>query len=175
MGITLSGQSALLITAALLGFVLGAVYDFFRVIRVFTKSGRVAVFIWDIIYWLICAAATFAFLLIENDGKIRALVIICELCGAALYYYTIGKIVIRKVEAASDRVKRGARAATAAVARPIRKFRRAAGREIEKRSRNCGSFLKKQSKLLKIRLKVHNKMMYNLLRSARRPKKAGNK
>lgn len=175
MGITLSGQSALLLTAALLGFVLGAVYDVFRVIRVFTRSGRIAVFVFDIIYWLICAAATFAFLLIQNDGKIRALIIVSELAGAALYYYTIGKIVIKRVQAASDRVKRGARAATAAIARPIRKFGSVAGSEISKKGRTCGNIVKKETKLLKIRLKVHNKMMYNLLRSAKKPKNDGNK
>lgn len=173
MGITLSGQSGLLITAALLGFVLGAVYDVFRIFRVITRSGRVTVFVLDIIYWLICASATFAFLLLQNEGKLRSLIIISEVAGAALYYYTIGTIVIKKTTAASSSVKRHARAATAAIARPIRRFGRAAGFNIMKKGHAAGSFIKKENKLLEIRLKVYRKMMYNLRRPAKEPKNAG--
>ena len=170
MGITLSGQLGLLITAALLGFVLGVVYDGFRIIRVATRCGRVAVFLLDIIYWLICAAATFAFLVLQNEGKLRALVIICEVAGSLLYYYTIGIIVIKRAEAVSSGIKRQARAATAALARPVCNFGRAARFKISKKGHIAGSFLKKESKLLQIRLKVHRKMMYNLRQPAKKPK-----
>lgn len=172
MGITISGQLGLLITAALLGFVLGMVYDVFRVFRVTTRCGRVAVFVLDIIYWLICAAATFAFLILQNDGKLRALVIICEVAGSVLYYYTIGVIVIKRAEAVSSGIKRHARAATAALARPVREFGRAAGFKISKKRHAAGSFIKKESKLLQIRLKVQRKMMYNLIQTAKKPKDA---
>jgi spore cortex biosynthesis protein YabQ len=170
MGITLSGQSGLLITAALLGFVLGAVYDVFRIFRVATRCGRAAVFVLDIIYWLICAAVTFSFLLLQNEGKLRALVIIFEVAGAALYYYTIGVIVIKRAGAVSSGVKRHTRAAAAALARPVRRFGNAAGFKISKKGRWAGSFIKKESKLLQIRLKVHCKMMYNLIQSTKEPK-----
>jgi spore cortex biosynthesis protein YabQ len=172
MGITLSGQSGLLIMAALLGFALGAVYDIFRIIRVFANSGRAAVFVLDIIYWLICAAATFAFLLLQNEGKLRALVIIFEVGGAALYYYTVGVIVIKKAAAASTGVKRRARAAKAAIAKPVYRFGRAAELNISKKGRAAGGFLKKETNLFKIRLKVHHEMMYNLIRPAKKPKSA---
>jgi spore cortex biosynthesis protein YabQ len=173
MGISLSGQSGLLITAALLGFVLGAVYDVFRVFRVATRCGRFAVFILDIIYWLICASATFAFILLQNEGKLRILVILSEIAGALLYYYTIGTIVIKKAAVASDMVKRRVRAATTALVRPVRRFGSAAGYKISKKRRTVGSFIKKESKLFKIRLKVHRNMMYNLIQPTNKAKTAG--
>lgn len=168
MGITLSGQSGLLLAAALLGFVLGAVYDIFRIIRVAARAGRAAVFLLDIIYWLICAAATFAFLLLQNNGKLRAVALIAEVAGAALYYYTIGAIVIKSYTAADAAVKRRVRAMAGAVAQPVSRFSRIVGSEIAKNGRAAGSFVKKESKLLKIRLKVHKKMMYNLIRSTKK-------
>lgn len=173
MGITVSGQLSLLICSALLGFALGAVYDFFRIFRTVAHCGRNVVFVLDIIYWLVCAAVTFAFLLLQNEGKLRALVIIFEVAGAMLYYYTIGTIVIKKAEAASSGIKRQARAATAAIVRPVRRFGHAAGCEISKKSSATGSIIKKNSKLLQIRLKVHCKMMYNLIQSTRQTKNDG--
>ena len=173
MGISLSGQSGLLITAALLGFVLGAVYDVFRVFRIVTRCGHVAVFVMDIIYWLICSAATFAFILLQNDGKLRTLIIVSEIAGALLYYYSIGTAVVKKTAEASPKIKRHARTATAAIVRPMRRFGSAAGYKISKKGRSAGSFIKKESKLFKIRLKVHRNMMYNLIRSTKKAKVAG--
>jgi spore cortex biosynthesis protein YabQ len=173
MEITLTGQSGLLITAALLGFVLGAVYDIFRVLRVVALRGHIAAFLLDIIYWLICASATFIFILLQNDGKLRALLLIAEVLGASLYYFTIGAIVIKRVEAATETVRRQTRAAAVAISRPVRKYGRAAGHKIAKKGRAVGSLLKKENNLLQIRLKVHSKMMYNLIRPTKKPKTDG--
>lgn len=169
MGISLSGQSGLLLTACLLGFVLGAVYDIFRIFRVVVRSGCLVVIVQDILFWLLCAAVTFVFLLIQNDGKIRALVIIFEALGAALYYYTVGALVLRKVKESERRVKRRVRSAASAAVSPLRKISRVAGHQITRGGRKVGSLFKKESKLLKIRLQVQRKMMYNLIRPTKKP------
>jgi spore cortex biosynthesis protein YabQ len=178
MGISILGQTGLLLSAALLGFALGAVYDIFRIFRVATRSGRVAVFVLDLLYWLICAAVTFVFLLFQNDGRMRALSMLAQIGGAALYYYTIGRLVIKRAAAASVLAKRKARAAAnaaaKAVAGPMGRFGRAAGYKIAKGGRVAGRFIKKEHKLFKIRLKVHQKMMYNLLRSTKKRKASEN-
>lgn len=175
MGITVSGQLSLLICAVLIGFALGAVYDIFRMLRVITRCGRAAVFFFDIVYWLICAAVTFAFLLLQNDGKLRTLAIVSEVAGAVLYYYTVGVIVIRKTEAVSAEVKRKTRKAASAAAQPLRRFGRAAGSKITKKYRAAGHIAKKDSNLLQIRLKVHCKMMYNLIKSMKQAENKANK
>lgn len=168
MGITLSGQAGFLLAACLLGITLGAVYDIFRIIRSFLRCGKVAVFFQDVIFWLICAAATFVFLVLQNKGKIRFLMLLSEALGAALYYCTIGSIVLRKVKKYDERVKRGVKKAAAAAARPIGRFGRFAGVNISKGGRHAGSFLKKETKLFKIRLQVNRKMLYNLIQTAKK-------
>jgi len=172
MGITLSGQTGLLLASILLGFVLGVVYEIFRLIRVSAHCGRIAVFLLDVAYWLLCACATYVFLLLQNSGRVRILVIICEARGAALYYYSVGTIVIKRAAAADRAVKRRARLAKAAILRPVGKFKNSAADKIHKRSRSTGSFIKKETNLFKIRLKVHHKMMYNLIRSLKKQKAA---
>lgn len=171
MGITLSGQAGLLLAACLLGITLGAVYDIFRIVRVAFRCGKVSVFFQDILYWIICAAVTFIFLVLQNKGKVRVLILLSEALGAALYYYTIGAVVLRKVNKYDAKVKRGVRKAAAAAARPIGRFGRFAGTNIARGGRHAGSFLKKETKLFKIRLQVNRKMMYNLIQAARKSDK----
>jgi hypothetical protein len=52
---------------------------------------------------------------------------------------------------------------------PLRKISRAAGHQITRGGRKVGSLFKKESKLLKIRLQVQRKMMYNLIRPTKKP------
>lgn len=170
MGITISGQTGLLLSSFLLGVVLGAVFDIFRVIRISARSGRVAVFVQDVIFWLICAASTFVFFLLMNKGKLRFLMLLTEFLGAALYYNSIGIIVTRKVKQYDASIKRHTKAAVRLAAKPVMKYGGKAAAQISKSERKTGSFLKKQSKVLNLRLKVHRTMMYNLIRSAKKPK-----
>lgn len=170
MGITISGQTGLLISAALLGFVLGGLYDVFRFIRVATGCGRVALIFLDIIYWLICSVATFIFILLQNEGKIRFLVLFTEALGAGLYYCTIGAIFIKRAEAIDRAVKKHAKQAGRAVMKPVHKYGSAAFARMSSSCKKAYRNIKKDSKLLKIRLKVKSKMMYNLLRPAKKPK-----
>lgn len=60
--------------------------------------------------------------------------------------------------------------ASVAVLKPVRRFSGAALAFAAKKSRCTGSFLKKETNLFKIRLKVHCKMMYNLIRSYKKQK-----
>nr|PZM88379.1 MAG: hypothetical protein DIU81_05585 [[Clostridium] cellulosi] len=132
--------------------------------------GRVGLVFLDIFYWLICSIATFVFILLENEGKIRFLVLLVEALGAALYYYTIGAIFIKRAEEIDRAVKRHVKQAGKAVMGPVRKY---GGEAFSKISNSCNKAyrnIKKDSKLLKIRLKVKSKMMYNLIQPAKKPK-----
>lgn len=175
MGISLTEHLELLLTAALLGMVLGAVYDFGRVLRAYFGNGRAFVFILDVLFWIIAAVATYWFFLVFNGGKIRTPVLLAEVGGAALWYFTIGKAIIKKVRASSERVKKRARVVAAAAAKPVKKYSTEAGKEIFQKTRTVGSLFKKDCKDFKIRLKVRGDMMYNLLRLKKKPKSQNNK
>lgn len=170
MGITISGQTGLLLSAALLGFVLGGLYDVFRLIRTATRCGWIALFFLDILYWLICSFSVFIFLLLLNQGKVRLLVILIGAFGAALYYNTIGMIFIKRAEKIDRTIKKHTKAAGMAIIKPVYHYGGIAASNITQKSHTAGRFIKKETKLFKIRLKVKPKMLYNLLRPARKPK-----
>ncbi|MBR6049920.1 MAG: spore cortex biosynthesis protein YabQ [Clostridia bacterium] len=116
--------AALIIKAALLGVVLGVIYDVFRILRISASGkapsgaffekikpkkplfcrrkpkkerkicGKTLVFIEDVLFFLISAAAEILFFLGLNDGEIRIYCLIFTLIGFVLYLVSIGRIVI---------------------------------------------------------------------------------
>lgn len=85
---TVAQSEQLKIFAAALGagFLLGAVYDFFRVLRLSLSRGKVCTVIFDILYFLIFGCGTYTFALAANKGEIRWYIIFGELAGAAVWY-----------------------------------------------------------------------------------------
>ena len=66
--LTIADQTRLFLLALGLGFLLGIVYDLFRVVRMAFTMRRVGVFIQDVLFFLTCAAATFLFLSCRQSG-----------------------------------------------------------------------------------------------------------
>ena len=95
MGITLTGQSTVFLLSCCFGVILGALYDLFRIFRLAIPCNKFIIFIQDIIFWVICTALTFAFMLITSSGQIRGFIIFGELLGAVIYYCTIGILVMK--------------------------------------------------------------------------------
>lgn len=78
-----------------LGFLLGAFYDIFRVMRLVMKPGAKAVFVQDMVFFLTSAIATFLFALAVMDGELRFYLFIGLIAGFCAYYFTIGRLVMR--------------------------------------------------------------------------------
>jgi spore cortex biosynthesis protein YabQ len=95
VGISLSGQSYVFLLSCGFGVILGALYDLFRIFRLAIPCNKFIVFLQDIIYWVICTALTFAFMLVTSSGQIRGFIIFGELLGAFVYYFTIGMLVMK--------------------------------------------------------------------------------
>ncbi|MDR1564135.1 MAG: spore cortex biosynthesis protein YabQ [Oscillospiraceae bacterium] len=87
-------QNNLFLQALLLGAGIGVLYDFFRLLRIILPAKIVLVFIQDVIFWVITAVATFLFMLVQNGGVIRGYLLIAELAGALIYYFTLGALFI---------------------------------------------------------------------------------
>ncbi len=83
-----------------MGFLLGAFYDVFRLIRLIMKPGAKAIFFQDLAYFLISAIVTFLFALAVMDGELRFYLFFGLAVGFAAYYFTIGRVVMRCGEAA---------------------------------------------------------------------------
>ena len=93
--LTIADQTRLFLLALGLGFLLGIVYDLFRVVRMAFTMRRVGVFIQDVLFFLTCAAATFLFLLAVNQGEIRGFIIAGEGLGFLIYYFSFGLLAVR--------------------------------------------------------------------------------
>lgn len=95
MDISASNQSIIFLQACLLGGIIGALYDVFRVLRLAFKTNKYIILIQDLIFFILAAILTFVFLLINGDGQIRIFVIIGEILGFIIYFFTIGVIVVK--------------------------------------------------------------------------------
>jgi spore cortex biosynthesis protein YabQ len=95
MELYLARQTVTFGYACLLGAVLGAAYDLFRILRIAHPPGRGVVFLQDIIFFLFAATSTFLFLLVQNEGVLRAFLLTGEFLGAVVYSLTLGGLIIR--------------------------------------------------------------------------------
>lgn len=74
--------------AVLLGAALGLVYDIFRIFRLTFGLN----FLFDFLFWIISAFAVFSYLLIFNNGSVRAIYLMSVLLGFLLYIFTLGYV-----------------------------------------------------------------------------------
>ena len=75
------------------GAISAAVYDIFRVIRIFAPHNAFAVFAEDIVYCLSFASLMCVLYYNYTNGRIRLYALICASLGFAAYYFTLGKAV----------------------------------------------------------------------------------
>lgn len=90
----MAGQWELFLYAGLLGVLLGAYYDVFRIIRYLTAQGKRQTFFWDLFYFFSSGVATFLFLLAANQGQMRFYLLAGELIGWCLYHLTLGQATL---------------------------------------------------------------------------------
>lgn len=92
--ISLSSQTLLFFTACLIGGGLGFSYDLFRSTRIAFKTHKIVVFIEDILFFKIVTIVSFIFLMMKNDGSIRGFLLIGEVLGGIIYFFTLSGVVI---------------------------------------------------------------------------------
>lgn len=80
--------------ACLLGFLLGACYDVFRILRLAFPNGRILIFLEDLLYFAVAAVASFSFIVLANGGLLRAFILIGELLGAILYFFSLSLLIM---------------------------------------------------------------------------------
>ena len=93
MTITLSEQLIQFGVAALVGVALGVVYDFFKVLRLIGLNFKIAVFVEDILFFLIATVTMFSYYMQETDGKFRIISLVAAVLGFLVYSLTVEKVV----------------------------------------------------------------------------------
>lgn len=94
MGFTNAMQLRELFLSCGMGFLLGAYYDVFRILRCILRPGAVRVFWQDMLYFLTAAPLVFLFALAVNDGVMRLYLFAGLVAGFFAYRYTVGRAVV---------------------------------------------------------------------------------
>lgn len=76
------------------GFILGLIYDIFRIIRILVIKNNKAIPAQDIAYFLLSAILTFVFLLVINNGRFRLNILVALVAGFSAYYITLGSFSV---------------------------------------------------------------------------------
>lgn len=162
MDISVTEQTADFLLACLFGAVLGLFYDVFRVFRVAVPCSKAAIFLQDLLFWFVCAASTFLFLLCCNAGEIRFFLLLGELLGALLYYFTFGVLVMKSARALVALLRRFFAFLFRLVSAPVRFFARLLSRFVNCMINWMKNLMKTRIKHAKTHLQQRTGKVYNL-------------
>jgi len=94
MEISITEQSVVFLFSCVVGGLLGAFYDVFRIIRIAFNSKWLSIFFQDLIFCIFSAFSIILLVFYTNSGTVRWFSLLgCFICFA-LYHLTIGRIVI---------------------------------------------------------------------------------
>lgn len=79
----------------LTGFVLGGLFDFYRVFRLLTKPKKLLTCLGDLLFGLFAALAVFLILLYSNWGEFRLYVFLGMFLGIFFYYNLLSRLVVK--------------------------------------------------------------------------------
>lgn len=157
-----SEQLSIFVSSLGLGFLLGVLYDILRALRLSVTKSKIAVVIFDILYFVLFGLITFIFILALNKGEIRFYIIIGELIGAIFYYISLGIAVIKITDKLIALLKHFYSFVFKTISVPLRLIKKAFSKLF------CSSrklFMKTEKKSSKIRKKLLPKLrlyVYNL-------------
>lgn len=161
ISINIAQQSVNFLMSCALGMFLGAIYDVFRITRKAFPLPSVLIAAEDILFFLICAFLSFTYMMNFSEGRLRWFVLVGQLLGACVYYFTIGCAVMAAADAIIAFFGRLSRFLWGITVRPIAR----ALASLFKIGRRRLSYQKKQLKKASIRAKYSLKrrrvLLYN--------------
>ena len=92
---SLTSQILIFVYSLALGIFLGFAYDIFRIIRMVINSRNIAIFIQDVLYFILSGGVTFLFVLSVNSGNSRFYILAGEGIGWIAYHLTIGEVIYK--------------------------------------------------------------------------------
>lgn len=92
--ISLSDQLLTFLCGIFFGIIICVYYDIIRAVLLTRKSGRVAVFLGDIFFWITSAFAVFLFLLARTNGELRGYAFVSIGIGFLFFKFTLSKILM---------------------------------------------------------------------------------
>lgn len=136
------------------GFLMGAVYDMFRIIRIAISKGKKTQIFFDIVYCILLAFLTFIFFITINEGEIRIYLLLGEAIGFLAYGLSLGVIVVAFMETFIGWIKSGFKL----IFKPVKKLLVKIKGFLTKGNKRK----KKLENKWKIHLKPNKHLLYNL-------------
>lgn len=93
--ISVQKQVLAFVWALVLGAIFCFIYDIISSMRRAYKWGYWIIFISDVLMWVLCAFATFIFLISQTNGEIRSYVLFGEMLGFICWRIVFSKFVVR--------------------------------------------------------------------------------
>ncbi len=93
--ISIAEQTRLFLLSCGAGFLLGVLYEVFRLLRMILSVKKKSAFIFDITYCLLATFFSFVFILTANRGAVRWYIIFGIAAGWIIYYFALGGIAVR--------------------------------------------------------------------------------
>ena len=145
------------------GFVMGAIYDAFRLVRVSISRARKTQILFDIAYFILLAFLTFIFFITINEGEVRIYLLLGEAIGFAVYNLSLGTIVFAFGEKWIAYIK----SFLVFLFKPFKTLFLKIGQKFS----NIAQSLKKPENKSKMHLKVNKQLLYNLSIKKQNPAK----
>ncbi len=145
------------------GFIMGAIYDVFRLVRISISRGRKTQIIFDVTYFILLAFLTFIFFITINEGEIRIYLLLGEAIGFAVYCLSLGTIVFAFGEKWIEKIQ----SFLFLLFSPLKKMLIKIRCFLVKRTQSG----KKPENKSKIHLKLNKHLLYNLSVKKQKPAK----
>ena len=140
------------------GFLLGILYDIFRLVRLIVSRSKGVILFMDLLYFAVCSLLVFCFILAADSGKVRLYTVAGEVIGWLIYYFSFGTVAIRFSNAVVSFFKR----VNYAVSRRIKSVFGKIFRKFRKTGENCKKIIRKSDKKAKFNLQKYRHIVYNL-------------
>ena len=162
MEISINQQCGSFLLAIALGAGLSLLYDLFRILRLILPESVPRIAVEDVLYCLLAGAGTMKFLLWACQGKLRAYVFFGEILGWVICHFSLSQLVLTLSEKIISLLKKILRLLYRLTLRPILLLFAGIFRFV-------GKIFKKLSLKRKFFLKQRGILLYNLIKSEKRP------
>ena len=160
--LSLAKQTGSFLLSLGFGFIMGIFYDLFRLVRISISKSKKAYFVFDLLYCVFLGFCSYLFFLTVNEGDIRGFLVVGEIMGFAIYYFSFGIMIFSIGEKIIEIIKKLISSFLSIILFPFKWlfkkvyiFFNKTFRKINGKKKN----IKNKSKFL---LKLHKHLLYNL-------------
>lgn len=99
-----SNQAYVFLSTVYAGFVIGFIYDCYRMVRKILKTGRFLTGLLDLSFWMLIGVLSYLVIFLVNDGEVRIYTIAGFAIGWALYALVLSLYVMKVMQFIYDTI-----------------------------------------------------------------------